>query len=147
MHGGNPTRGSETSRRGVAIEVNEKENREQRSLNSRALAEKIARLSLQKKAQDVVILDLRKLTSITDFFVICTGETDVQVKAITDHIEGELEKEDIRVWHREGYEYLRWVLLDYVDVVAHVFQPETRSFYALESLWGDAEITEVKDED
>ena len=127
--------------------MNEKESREERSLNSRALAEKIARLSLQKKAQDVVILDLRKLTTITDFFVICTGETDVQVKAITDHIEEELEKEDIRVWHREGYEYLRWVLLDYVDVVAHVFQPETRSFYALESLWGDAEITEVKDED
>lgn len=115
--------------------------------DSRLLAERIARLSLEKKALDVVILDLRKITSITDFFVICTGETDVQVKAITDHIEEELEKENIRAWHREGYEYLRWVLLDYVDVVAHVFQPETRAYYSLESLWGDAEITELSDED
>ena len=114
--------------------------------DSKALAERIARLSLEKKATDVMVLDLRKISPVADFFVICTGESDVQVKAIVDHIEEELAKEKTTAWHREGYDFLRWVLLDFVDVVVHVFQPEVRAYYSLESLWGDAEITEFKDE-
>ena len=107
---------------------------------SSTLAKKIALLSLSKKAENIVILDVRKLTTVTDFFVICSGNSDKQVKAITDVIIDELKKLDIKPWHKEGYQYLQWVLLDYVDVVTHVFQKETREFYGLERLWGDAKI-------
>ncbi len=109
------------------------------------LAKRIAKLSLSKKAEDIVILDLRKLTSVTDFFVICSGNSDKQVKAITDVITDELKKINIKPWHKEGYQYLQWVLVDYVDVVAHIFQKDTRAFYSLERLWGDAKITHLND--
>ena len=113
---------------------------------SKILAKKIADLSLLKKAEDIIILDLRKLTTITDFFVICSGNSDKQVKAIVDVIIEELEKFGVKPWHKEGYQYLNWVLLDYIDVVVHVFQKETRGFYSLERLWGDAEIIFINDE-
>ena len=103
----------------------------------------IAQFTLTKKAMDVVILDLRKLTSMTDFFVICSGETDIQVKAITDAVLDGLVEKKIRPWHKEGYEFLRWVLLDYVDVVVHIFIKELREFYRLERLWGDAECETI----
>ena len=104
------------------------------------LARKIVEYSLTKKAQDVCLMDLRGLSNMTDHFVICHGESDVQVKAIADAIIEGLEKEGIKVWHTEGYEYLNWVLLDYVDVVVHVFRKEARKFYNLERLWGDAKM-------
>ena len=107
--------------------------------SSYALAQKIAEYSLTKKAQDVCLLDLRPLNTVADFFVVCHGESNVQVKAIADAVADGLQKEGIRYWHREGYEYLHWVLLDYVDVVLHVFQEKERAFYGLERLWGDAE--------
>ncbi len=115
-------------------------------MDSKELAHLIANLSLEKKAEDVLILDLRELTTITDYFVICSGETDIQVKAISDNIIDKLKEQKIKVWHREGYESLNWVLLDLVDVVVHIFRPETRDFYALEKLWGDAEIIKVEDQ-
>lgn len=117
-------------------------------MTARQLAERIAALSLDKKALNVVILDLQQLTPVTDYFVLCTGQSDVQVKAIVDHIEETLRVEsNIRPWHTEGYSNLRWVLMDYVDVVAHVFRPEVRDYYGLERLWGDAPRTEVSDEE
>jgi ribosome-associated protein len=106
----------------------------------------IAELSLDKRAEGVVVMDLRGLSSITDYFVICSGASDTQVKAIADHIEDELQKQRVKPWHREGYSNLQWVILDYVDVVVHVFLPEVREFYSLERLWGDAETTEVTDD-
>ena len=109
------------------------------------LAHTIARLTLTKKAEEVVILDLRELTNMTDFFVICSGGTDIQVKAITDAVLDGLVKEKIKPWHREGREAGTWVLLDFVDVVAHVFHEDTRSYYQLEELWGDASVTAVTD--
>ncbi|MDZ7385598.1 MAG: ribosome silencing factor [candidate division KSB1 bacterium] len=112
----------------------------------KTLALRIADLSLDKKASSVLVMDLRGLCSFTDYFVLCTGASDTQVKAITDHIEEELSKEHIEPWHREGYTHLRWVILDYIDVVAHIFQPEVREFYGLEQLWGDAEVIEVSEE-
>ncbi len=115
-------------------------------MKSTELAHFIAQRSLEKKAEHVLIMDLKELTSITDHFVICTGETDIQVKAISDHILDKLKQENIRVWKTEGFEALNWVLLDFVDVVVHIFQPETRDYYALEKLWGDAETKEIKDE-
>jgi ribosome-associated protein len=107
--------------------------------DSYALARRVVDYSLTKKAQDVSVMDLRPLTSVTDYFVVCHGESDVQVKAITDAITDGLREEGVRYWHREGYEYLHWVLLDYVDVVVHIFQKDERTFYGLERLWGDAE--------
>ncbi len=115
-------------------------------MDSKKLAEIIAQLSLEKKAEDVLILDLREITTITDYFIICTGQTDVQVKAISDNIIDKLADQNIKVWHKEGYESLNWVLLDLVDVVVHIFLPEIREFYALEKLWGDAEITRIEDQ-
>ena len=106
----------------------------------------VAHLSLEKRAEDVVVMDLRGLTSITDYFVICSGASDTQVKAIIEHIEDELRTKKLKPWHREGHSNLQWVILDYVDVVVHVFLPEVRDFYGLERLWGDAEIVKVSDE-
>ena len=110
----------------------------------KALARTCCKLALNKRAEDVIIIDLRKLNAPTDYFVICSGSADRQVKAIVDSIlEGTSEK-GIKPWHVEGYEALKWVLIDYVDVVVHVFHKETREFYSLETLWGDAPMEEIK---
>jgi ribosome-associated protein len=115
-------------------------------LTPKTLAKKIAALALTKKAADVVLMDLRKLTDMTDFFVVCSGDSDVQVKAIADAIIDGTEKSGIDVWHKEGISQRQWVLLDYVDVVVHVFHKEARKFYGLEKLWGDAKFEEIMDE-
>jgi ribosome-associated protein len=100
---------------------------------------------ISKKAYDVVILDLKKLTSAADYFVICSTDSDTQVKAVADAVRDGMEESNERVWHYEGYQALKWIVLDYVDVVAHIFYKTDRSFYNLERLWGDAKKTEVKD--
>ncbi len=115
------------------------------SLDAKTLAYKIANLSLEKKAKQVAVIDLDGKTSIADFFVLMSGESDTQVKAIADHVIKQLRDEKIRVYHKEGYHSLRWVLIDYVDVVVHIFKPETREFYGLERLWGDAKIDLIMD--
>ena len=95
-------------------------------------------LALERKAHDVAVLDLRGISSATDYFVLASGNSDVQVKAIAEHVVEELKKEDVRPLHVEGMNGGRWVLIDYVDFVVHVFHPQARSFYQLENLWGDA---------
>lgn len=112
-------------------------------MTSHELARKIADLALDKKAYDIRILDLRRVSSICDYFVVCSADADTQVRGIADHITGELQKGGDRFWHREGLESSRWVLLDYVDVVVHIFVREVRDFYGLEDLWGDAPSEEV----
>ncbi len=102
-------------------------------------------LALERKAQDVVILDLRGISSATDFFVIASGASDVQVKAIADNVIAGLKREDTRPEHVEGLRGGRWALLDYVDMVVHVFHPQARDFYQLETLWGDAPRWECAD--
>jgi len=102
-------------------------------------------LALDKKATDVKILDLRKLSPICDFFVICSASVEIHAKAIADSIIENLEKKGIRAWHHEGYQACRWILLDYVDVVVHIFLNEVRDFYELEKLWGDAETEELSE--
>ncbi len=114
-------------------------------MESSLLANRISQLIFNKKGYDVKILDLKELTSITDYFVICTGDSDTQIKAIADEIDKKLRDENIKVWHIEGYESLNWVLLDYVDVVVHIFKKEIREFYNLEKLWGDAPTIDVVD--
>ncbi len=114
-------------------------------MNSYEIAKKAALGALNKKATDVLIMDLKKVSTMTDYFVICSGDVDVQVKAIADEIRRELKK-DVRPWHVEGYQNLTWVLMDYVDVVVHVFQKEIRDYYNLEKLWGDAPVERITDE-
>jgi len=101
--------------------------------------------ALDKKASDVVIMDLRKASSFTDFFVLCTGQNMRQVKAIAEAIEAELKKEGLRPSLVEGYNKAEWVLLDYFDFIFHVFTPSTREFYGLERLWGSAQRIPVSE--
>lgn len=97
-----------------------------------------AELALARKATEVVALDLRGISSATDYFVIGSGASDVQVRSIAEHIIEELEGDGVRPDHVEGLGAGRWVLIDYFDFVVHIFHPATRQFYQLELLWGDA---------
>ncbi len=115
-------------------------------MDSKDLAYRITGFIFNKKGYDVRILDLRNLASFTDFFVICSADSDIQVKAIADEIDKQLRDEGIKSWHIEGYRALNWVLVDYVDVVVHIFKKDARDFYKLEKLWGDAPSEEVMDE-
>ena len=108
-------------------------------------AKKISDLMLEKKALDIIIIDVHKITTLADFFVICTSESEPQTRAITDHIYEQMKEDDMRAWHIEGYENLDWVLLDYVNIVVHVFSRESRDYYDLERLWADGQITPVHD--
>ncbi len=110
---------------------------------SELLARRAAELSLEKKGEEVKILDLRGLTTVTDFFVIITADSERKAKAVAEHIVDELKEDDERPMHIEGLDTLHWVLIDYVDVVVHIFQPDERRFYDLESLWSDAPVTTV----
>ena len=96
-----------------------------------------------KKASDLVVLDLRKASGFTDYFVICSGQNARQVRAIADAVTDGLSSQGVDPAHVEGYERSEWVLLDYFDFIVHIFAPETRFFYGLERLWGNAERIEV----
>ena len=113
--------------------------------DSQQIASQIADLMIDKKAIDIQILDVRGLTTLTDFFVICTSESQPQSRAICNHIEDEMLKEGIKPWHKEGVEKLDWVLVDFVNIVAQIFSRESREYYDFERLWGDAKITKVDD--
>lgn len=115
-------------------------------MEARDAARIAANAALDKKAEEIEIYDLRGISSVTDFFVICTGSTDVHCKAIQKHISNTLKDDKIRPFHIEGVESARWILLDYVDFVVHVFQPEVREYYNLESIWGDATSEKIDDE-
>ncbi len=115
------------------------------ALTPRQLALRAIELALSKKAEDVVLLDLHSITNIADFFVICSANSDTQMRAIADAIVEGLAAAKHKVWHAEGYEVRRWILLDYVHVVVHVLLPETRRYYALEKLWGDAPMESFGD--
>jgi ribosome-associated protein len=113
---------------------------------STALAERIAAIASDKKAIDIRVIDLRGIVSYTDFFVICSGNTERQAKAIHDGIYEELKNHgDERILPRrtEGDREARWILLDYWDVVVHIFTPEAREYYRLENLWGEAPARSV----
>ncbi len=107
--------------------------------NSLALAQRAAQIALDNKAQDVVLLDLRGVTDMTDFFLIASGTSDTHARAVGEHLIEEMKKEGSPAHHVEGLEKGRWVLLDFVDFVVHVFHPTLRNFYQLERLWSDAE--------
>ncbi|MBC8156212.1 MAG: ribosome silencing factor [Bacteroidetes bacterium] len=121
----------------------------QNELTAEQLRNLVVKGMLEKKGMDVVVMDLRGVANaITDFFIICSGTSDTQIDAIASSVEEEVYKSSkTNPWHREGQQNREWILLDYVDVVAHVFKKERRAFYDLEQLWGDAEIQHIESEE
>ena len=107
---------------------------------------KAVKAALDKKASDVVVLDLRNTPAFTDFFILCSGSSNRQVKAIADAVEEALKAAKVRPAHVEGYDKAEWILMDYFSFIVHVFSPQMRLFYSLERLWGDAERIEVTEE-
>ena len=102
----------------------------------------------EKKGSNIVILDLRDIgNAIAEYFVICTGSSETQIDAISDSVEKHVKDVVNELpWHREGKKNKEWILLDYVNVVTHIFKSDVRAFYGLEELWGDAVLTDVEDE-
>jgi ribosome-associated protein len=111
---------------------------------ARPTAVAIAKAGLDKKAEDVTVLDVRGLTSYADYFVVMTADSDRQASAIADHVEETMKKAGVSKVSVEGYETGRWILVDYGDVVAHVMNRESRGFYDLEGLWADAPRFQVE---
>ncbi|HKZ36656.1 MAG TPA: ribosome silencing factor [Chryseolinea sp.] len=120
--------------------------KKRKGANSETLSGVIVKGMQEKKASDIVVMDLRKIkNAVADFFIICSGNSDKQLDAISDSIDAEVYKKlQENPWHTEGKNNKEWMLLDYIDVVAHVFRKDRREFYALERLWGDADITEIE---
>lgn len=116
-------------------------------LSSQDLAENLAKAALERKANNIAILDLRGLSAVTDYFVICSGTSDTHVQGIADIIEEKMDELDTKLWHREGGKNSTWILMDYIDAIVHIFTEDARDFYGLERLWGDAPKTVVSDED
>ena len=110
-------------------------------------AQRISELMLEKRALDIIIIDVRKITTLTDFFVICTSESEPQTRAITNHINLTMKKEGLESWHIEGYQHLDWVLIDHISIVTHICSKEAREYYEFERLWADGVITKVKDKE
>ena len=109
------------------------------------LARRICKAASDKKADEVITMDMRGVMFSTDYFVVCSAQTATQVRAIADNIQSELEQDGIQFSHREGYHEGEWILLDYGDVVVHIFKEENRQYYALEQLWSEAKIKLYED--
>jgi ribosome-associated protein len=105
--------------------------------------ERAVRAAEDKKAADLVALDLRKAAGFTDYFLLCTGNNPRQVRAIADGVMEALAEDGVKPAHVEGYDGSEWILLDYFDFIVHIFAPETRTFYGLERLWGNADKLDV----
>jgi ribosome-associated protein len=106
--------------------------------------QRAAQLCLDMKANDVVLLDLKGVTDMTDYFVIASGTSDTHVRSIGEHVISEMKKAGLTVHHTEGLQQGRWVLLDFFDFVVHIFHPTLRSFYQIERLWSDAETVALE---
>ena len=113
-------------------------------MNTKELAMKIAAFASDKKANDILLLNMEGLSPVTDYFVICSASNSMLVKAIADNIEDKLAEEEIFFKHKEGYSDARWILMDYGDVVIHIFSKEDRLFYDLERIWRDGEIVSTE---
>jgi ribosome-associated protein len=111
---------------------------------SAALAQRAAHTLLEHRANDVVILDLHGVTDMTDYFIIASGTSDTHVRALGEHVQEDLKRSGAAAHHVEGLTQGRWVLLDYVDFVVHLFHPTLRTFYQLERLWSDAALVPVE---
>ncbi len=101
---------------------------------------------LEKKAEHINVLDVRGITTLTDFFIVCNGGSESQIKALADNVSEKVkEATGEHVWRKEGLDSKKWVVLDYVDVVVHIFNRENREYYALEKMWNDAKVTTIED--
>ncbi len=120
--------------------------KEDRSLEIKALVDVIVKGMEEKKAENITVIDLREIdAAVCDFFVISNANSNTQVNAIADSIQKEtLETLNDKAWRKEGTETSEWVLMDYVNVVAHIFQTPVRDFYALEELWDEAKVTSIE---
>ena len=118
-----------------------------KTADSDKLIDVITEAMLERKAEDITVLDVHKLTTLTDKFVVCHATTDVQIKAIANNIaKATKEQLEEKAWKEEGLESRRWVILDYVNVVVHIFKKELREYYALERMWNDAVVTKIEDQ-
>ena len=115
-------------------------------MDSKDTAKRIIELAQEKKGKQIVRMDISEISSFADYFVIITGESTTQIKAITDHIDNELRLQNVYPVSKEGYQNLRWVLMDYSDVIVHLFDHESREFYAIERLWADAKMEFISEE-
>ena len=124
-----------------------KKEKKSSEISSTELSKLVVKGMQEKKGQDIVVMDLRKVKSaFTDYFVICSGSSDTQIDAIAESVDVEVYKAIKQLpFHKEGRENKEWILLDYVDVVVHVFKKEKRDFFRLEELWGDAQFTYIKE--
>ena len=114
-------------------------------MDEKVITKTISELMLDKKALDIQIIDVKGLTSITDYFINCSSQSDPQTKAIKNHIQDSLfEKYKMKPLHIEGYVNLKWILMDYVSIVVNIFSETEREYYNIERLWSDAKITKVK---
>ena len=115
-------------------------------MNSRLIIDNIVNSIQEKKGYDITILEVKGLSSLTDFFIICSSDSDPQTRSITNCIKKDLSKITIKPYQIEGFEDLDWVLMDYHDIVIHIFKKEVREFYKIERLWADAKITTIKND-
>lgn len=119
---------------------------DRKTADSDKLIDVITDALLDKKAEDITVLDVHDLTTLADKFVICHANTDVQIKALANNVGEETkEKLDEKPWKQEGRDSRRWVILDYVNVVVHIFKKELREYYALERMWNDAPVRKIED--
>ena len=114
--------------------------------DSSTLIKTITDALLEKKAKEIVVLDVTKLTTLTDYFVVCHGTSETQIKALADNVAEQTNKIlGEKAWKKEGLDSRRWIILDYVNVVVHIFNEEKREFYGIERMWNDAEKIEIQD--
>ena len=113
--------------------------------DSKSISELIVQLMLNKKATDIKVIYVDKLTTLTDIFIVCTAGSDPQSKAITNHIKDSLSDHGIKPVHIEGFQFLKWVLMDYINVTVNIFNKEYREYYNVERLWGDAKVETIKE--
>lgn len=116
--------------------------------DSQEMVEIITEALLSRKGKDITLLDVSELTTLTDYFVVCHGTSDVQIKALADAVEEDMrEKSGEKAWKKEGLQGRSWVILDFVNIVVHILSKEKRDFYGIEHMWNDAKITHIENED
>ncbi|MEN8375846.1 MAG: ribosome silencing factor [Gemmatimonadota bacterium] len=121
------------------------ESRQAAALELPAPLARAVQHAVDRKARDVVVMDLREVSNATDYFLIVSGTSDLHVKGVAEYVLEEMKREGVRANHVEGLRSARWVLIDYIDFVVHVFHPDARAFYQLENLWGDAPMERFTD--
>lgn len=106
-------------------------------METKALAEKVLKILEEKKARDISSINISRVSTLADYFIVCNGTSSTHIKALSDELEEQMSKLGLEYFHKEGYDSARWILLDYGDIVVHIFHEMDRNFYNLERLWSD----------